>query len=96
MPSHREDPLLVRARREALCVGVIWLAAMTYTVGCAAWLGYPADSSAPVRLVLGFPDWVFWGIVVPWVACVVGGVWFSYGYMSNDDVADGETISEDN
>jgi hypothetical protein len=85
MSSPAEDPLLSNARREALIVGGVWLTAMTYTVGYCAAFGYGPDTRE-LKLVWGFPDWVFWGIVTPWVACVVFGIWFAYAYMSDDDV----------
>jgi hypothetical protein len=38
--------------------------------------------------VFGFPDWVFWGIITPWVTCVVVGLWFSYAFMTDEEVGD--------
>ena len=63
----REDPVLVSNRREALVVLAVWLTAMTYSVGYCAWFGY-GRTTADLTYVFGFPDWIFWGVVVPWVA----------------------------
>lgn len=58
---------------------------MAYTVGYCALFGY-ARSAAEARYVLGFPDWVFWGIVTPWLACVVTGILFAYFVMRDEDL----------
>jgi hypothetical protein len=92
MPD-REDIVVATARREALMVLWIFLAAMLYTVTVCYFLGY---NRAPDSLtfILGFPDWVFWGIVVPWVACVLVSYWFGYVYMTDADLGGNETADE--
>lgn len=66
-------------------VAVVALAATVYTLGYCARFGYGRVGD-PVRFVLGFPSWVFWGIVTPWVLCVLFGVWFSWSFMTDDDI----------
>lgn len=80
-----EDPLLRTARHEAKVVAVISLVAAIYTLGYCARFGY-ARSGAPLRFVLGFPAWVFWGIVVPWCVCVMIAAWLSFWFMTDDDL----------
>jgi hypothetical protein len=63
-----EDPVLTSARREALLVLAIWLVACVYTIGVCYWLGYGRDA-ATLTYVLGFPNWIFWGLIVPWSVC---------------------------
>ena len=48
----------------------IWLVACVYTVGVCYRFGYGRDV-ATLTYVLGFPDWIFWGVVVPWTVCTV-------------------------
>jgi hypothetical protein len=87
-----EDPVLVSARREALIVFAIWLAALTYTVTtCWIW-GYGRDPQT-LRFILGFPDWVFWGIICPWTVCFVISYIFSHWIM-RDEVL-GEDVGEE-
>lgn len=87
-----EDPLFRNARREALVVTGVWLVAMTYTVGYCAWNGY-GQTEPELRLVFGFPSWVFWGVVIPWVVCVVAGIWFSYFYMTDDELGQSDPMA---
>ena len=73
------DPLVRSSLREALMVSGIWFGAMVWSVSVCAWMGY-GRSVEDLKLVLGFPDWIFWGIVVPWLSCTViswiFGAWF--------------------
>jgi hypothetical protein len=36
---------------------------------------------------LGIPDWVFWGVVVPWALCIGFSAWFCFVYMTDDPEA---------
>jgi hypothetical protein len=39
-----------------------------------------------IKLILGMPDWVFWGIAVPWVICFLFTTWFCFFFMADDDL----------
>ena len=91
MSNEREDPALQSARREAWVVLAIWLLAMTYTIGYCSRYGYGREAS-DLKFVLGFPDWVFFGIVCPWVFCSVISLWFGATYMQDEDL--GEELPE--
>ena len=85
MPDIQELPLLKSARREALTALGIWLAATIYSLGYCFQNGY---GRAPESLtyVLGFPDWVFWGIVVPWGVCTIVASIFAFWFMKDEDL----------
>ena len=85
MPKPSEDPVLSSARREALAVLITWLAALTYTITYCYRYGY-GRSVDDLKFVWGFPDWVFWGIVAPWSVCFVVAYWFSYAFMTDEDL----------
>jgi hypothetical protein len=93
MPNPQEDPVLTSSRREALIVGGLFLAAMGYTVGYCALYGYGRDVES-LRLIFGFPDWVFWGIVVPWGVCTLVSWLFSAVYMRDEPLVEGADESE--
>ncbi len=79
--------LFQNARREALVVVGAWVVAFAWTVGWCWLFGYPHGGDTPdPKLVLGFPDWVFWGIVIPWVACTLFTIGFGLYGMSDDDL----------
>lgn len=82
MNQEREDPLVREGRWEALFVGGCWLAALVFTVGYCRWYGYerPIES---LRFVCGFPDWVFWGIIVPWGFWTIVALWFARTWMKD-------------
>ncbi len=89
-PDIKELPLLKSARREALTAMSIWLVATIYSVGYCCLYGY---GRAPESLtyVLGFPDWVFWGIVLPWGLCTIGASLFAFCFMTDEELPDGQT-----
>lgn len=85
MSPGSEDPVVRSTRREALWVLPGMLAAMLWSLACADGFGYRRDP-ATLRFVLWFPDWVFWGIVLPWVACAVMASVFAMRVMSDADL----------
>jgi hypothetical protein len=79
------DPLVHSAFREALLVTGIWLTAAVWSISVCYSMGYHR-SVKDLRLVLGFPDWVFWGIVVPWIACTVLSIVFGIVFVRDGDL----------
>ena len=83
--SGRQDPLVKSAGREAAVVLGVWLIALVYTVGYCYLFGYNR-SPADVKLVWGVPDWIMLGVFAPWGACYLFSIWFSYGFMRDEDL----------
>ena len=87
MTVRREDPVLTSSRREALLVFLIWLLAASYSISvCYVW-GYGRDA-ATLTYVLGFPDWVFWGVIVPWTVCTAICFLMAYYVIADDDLGE--------
>ncbi len=82
-----EDPLIRHARREAIAIAAVAVVATAYCLGYCAVFGYDR-AGEPIRFVLGFPSWVFWGIVAPWVVCVLISAWFSWRVLGDDDLGE--------
>jgi hypothetical protein len=84
------DPVLKNSRREAIIIGLTWLAATTYCCGYCYLFGYIREGRPlgveDVRPILGMPSWVFWGIMVPWAVCGVFTIWFAGFVMTDDDL----------
>ncbi len=85
MSSSKDDPVLRSARREGIVVFAAWLSAMTYTVGYCYLNGYDRPQES-LTFVLGFPDWVFWGIVVPWGTCTIVSGLFAFCFMKDESL----------
>jgi hypothetical protein len=87
---HRDDPVLRHARREAIIIGLVWLASTIYSCAYSYAFGYnrPGRELGPadVRPILGMPAWVFWGVVVPWACCAAFTFWFAGFFMAEDDL----------
>ncbi|MBS0261966.1 MAG: DUF997 family protein [Planctomycetes bacterium] len=91
MSQPTEDPVLRSARREAVVVFLIWLAALLYTVPYCYLNGYNRSVES-LKFVWGFPDWVFWGIFAPWTVCVIVSLYFGHQFMKDEDL--GEELPE--
>ncbi len=85
MPERPEDPVLRSSRREAIFTILLWVAACAWTVGYCARYAYGRDPKS-LTFVLGFPDWVFWGVMAPWFVCFVATLWFPYRFMKAEDI----------
>ena len=87
MPVRREDPVLTSSRREAWLVFLIWLVACCYTVGFSYRYGYERDADT-LTYVLGFPDWVFWGVITPWSVCTLLCFVMAQFVITDDDLGE--------
>ena len=83
MPRSAEDPLLTSARREAIVVFAIFAAALLYSVLYSYRHGYGRELE-DLTFVLGFPDWVFWGVVVPWGTATLASFLFGALFMRDE------------
>jgi hypothetical protein len=92
MKTRRDDPVLISARREALLVFAIWCVACAYSVGVCYQMGFYRDATT-LTYVFGFPDWIFWGVVLPWTVCTALSFVITYFVMRDDDL--GEEQSEE-
>jgi hypothetical protein len=81
----REDPILRSSRREALVVLALWTVACVYSLSVSFSFGYQRDPDS-LTFVLGVPDWVFWGVLVPWIACTAASFWVSHYLIADEDL----------
>lgn len=98
MPDSREDPIVSSSRREALAFVALWTATLAYTVGYCFKHGYnrPLDTSLDgMTFVYGWPDWVFYGVVAPWLLCTVISVVFALFIMSDAPLGEELEQNED-
>src|SRR6476660_1565422 len=84
--STQPGQLLASAWREAQWIIAVWLVACTWSVGVCAWLGYEQPSDKLPPLVWGFPNWVFWGIIVPWLVATASSLVISQLLMTDEDL----------
>lgn len=84
------DPVVRNSRREAIIIGLVWLASTLFCCFYSWWFGYGSAehplTSQDVRPIWGIPSWAFWGYIVPWVVCALFTIWFAGFYMVDDDL----------
>ena len=85
------DPVFLNSRREAWVILGCWFVALLWALPCSYFMGYgkSVDPDA-METILGMPEWVFWGIAMPWLAADVFTAWFCFCYMANDDIGQAE------
>jgi len=54
-----------------------------------------APESLSTPLGLGIPDWVFYGLIVPWLVCIAITFWFCLFYFADDDLGEHADIQRD-
>ncbi len=92
--SKPDDPVFLNARREAVAILILWACCFAWTVPYCYLHGYDAPSDpVDLQLTLGIPDWVFWGIAVPWVCAGVVSILLCLFFFQDDDL--GHSDDED-
>ena len=71
-----------RSRREALIAGALWLIFAIWVTTVSYQLGYLHNDRSTM---LGVPSWVFWGVLVPWVAAVVANSIYAFFILADDE-----------
>ncbi len=79
------DPVFVHARREAVVILAVWTVCLVWTT-LVYWTWGHGRSPAEVEFYWGIPDWVFVGVMAPWVVVDVFTAWFCFVYMRDDDL----------
>ena len=82
-----EDPLVKSSRREAVIVSAMFLAAMAYTLGYCGLYGY-GPNAVITPLVFGFPNWIFYGVIVPWVICTAVSIVYALVFITDDPLGE--------
>lgn len=93
------DPVFLHARREAVVIFGVWFVALLWSVPYCYYHGYVTEfDPATFETTLGIPSWLFYGILVPWLAADVFTLWFCFFYMEEDDLGEaheGADVEED-
>ena len=84
------DPLVVHARRETLVILVVFAICLVWSVSWCHLAGYPEPAGGQIAKIFGIPAWVFWGVVVPWLAADGFAVWFCFFFMADDPLVESE------
>ncbi len=82
-----DDPVFLHSRREALVILGLWAGAMLWVVPYCYFFGYhPVSDPDQLKTILGIPDWVFWGVLVPWVVCCLVTIYLCFWFIADDDL----------
>lgn len=84
MPDH---PVVKSAKREAILVLSLWAIACAFTVGYCCLRGY-GGTLADTNFIFGFPEWVFVGIVAPWIFWSAVSTLVANWVITDDDLGE--------
>lgn len=88
--NERIDPVVVHTRREALWILAAFVVCLIWSVSWCYLAGYRAPDDGPLVTVLGMPSWVFWGVLVPWLAANAFTIWFCMFFMADDPLGESQ------
>ena len=89
--SDAYDSVFLHARRETVMLLVVFAFFLAWTMIVSYSLGY-RPPTAEVSTIWGMPSWVFWGVLVPWLAANAFTIWFAIFFVANDPL--GEVAAE--
>jgi hypothetical protein len=84
------EPSYRRTLKEAMVALLLWLGAGIWVISVSYWLGY----KRPVHSVAGIPNWVVWGVLLPWVTLFILHTWYSLWFLRADDRGDDSKNSQ--
>jgi hypothetical protein len=74
-----------QSRREMFVILVAWLVFAAWT-GLVCGIGSRLDLEEPMRMTMGMPSWVFFGVVVPWLAACLFTFWLAGRFMKDTEL----------
>ena len=84
------EPSYRRPLKEAVVALMLWFGAGVWVISVSYWLG----SGRPVFSIGGIPNWVLWGVLLPWVTLFVIHSWYSLFFLqAGDDEPSGDPPS---
>lgn len=97
-PLGQFTDVFLNSRREAIVIFSVWFIGLVWAVPFCYLNGYPETfDAASFSTTLGVPTWLFWGILVPWIAADIFTTWFCFCFMKDDDLGgdpEGEAVAE--
>ncbi len=87
-PDLELDSLFVSSLRESKWIIVAWVVNFTWVVGYCVLRGYRIDDAEKLITILGMPNWVFWGVFLPWIITTLFTAWFALTQMADHPLDD--------
>lgn len=99
MTTPTPDPVYVHSKKEAMLILIIWGLSFAWTVPYCYLTGYRTINELwDLKLVLGMPAWVFWGVAAPWTISGILSIIICLFFIKDDDLGQAEDelpLSED-
>jgi hypothetical protein len=76
-----------------LIAACVWACALVYSVGVCVAFGY-GRSAESLKFIFGLPDWIFWGVMLPWGCCTLFAVTFGLFVMQDFELEEGLHVDD--
>jgi len=89
--NHEEDlgESFRQSRKELWFMLITWVVFLAWTLGYNSTHAFDIEKSG-LDPIWGMPRWVFFGILVPWVAGLILTFWFATYFMKDTQLVDVE------
>jgi len=79
-------PFYLRSLNELYVLLIGWLIFFLWTIIYSSYNAYYVNAEEyEIKTIFGFPDWVFWGVFLPWIGAGIFTCWFSFFVVKDDD-----------
>ncbi len=91
MTSSNADQVYVHSRNEAYLILIVWGLSFAWTVPYCYYTGYQTTAENwELKLTMGIPSWIFWGVAFPWCVAGVLSILICLFYIKDDDLGQAE------
>ena len=87
-------PVYLNSLRETFLILLTWIVFAIWVVGYSLRYGYNLHSDT-FSTVIGIPEWVFWGIGLPWILAIFVTIGFAVFVVKDDPLEESDEAPTD-
>ena len=88
------DPVYTHSLRETYLILLTWIVFAIWVISYTLRYGYDLDPDN-FSTVIGIPEWVFWGIGLPWILAILVTVGFAVFIIKDDPLEESKEAPTD-
>jgi len=92
--NSKYGPVYLNSLRETFLILLTWIVFAIWVVGYSLRYGYNLHSDT-FSTVIGIPEWVFWGIGLPWILAIFITIGFAVFVVKDDPLEESDEAPTD-
>jgi hypothetical protein len=92
--EHKFDPVYLNSLRETFLILLTWIVFAIWVLSYSLSYGYNLHPDT-FSTVLGIPEWIFWGIGLPWIFAMLITIGFAVFIVKDDQLEENEEVPID-